>query len=919
MNYGKKGVRTQQKALNSTGSKWGKKAMLAALNLMLIGLISVGIIAACTGFGIFKGIVEAAPEITDASIVTPTGYASFIYDKEGNRIDQLVTTNSNRIPVSKETIPQDMFDAFVAIEDERFYEHNGIDIQGIIRAAFVGIRDGNFSEGASTITQQLLKNNVFVDWTSEDSFMESARRKVQEQYLAMELEKIMTKEDILVNYMNSINLGQNTLGVQAASMRYFNKSVINLNLSECAVIASITQNPSWNNPITHPDNNDVRRKKVLKNMLDQQYITQAEYDSAIADDVYSRIQIVDSEVGADVTNSYFTDALIDEILKDLIATGLSEAEAYGRLYSGGLRIYSTLDPKIQAICDDVFANEENYPEDTRWLLEYELSIEKANGEQEHHSSEMFTAYFKENDLKFSLIFASPEDAYAAISDYEAAVMEPGDTKIGDNVNLTAQPQVSITIEDHTTGHIVAMIGGRGAKTSSRTLNRAYSSMRQPGSCFKIVGVYAPALDGADLTLADVQLDAPFNYADGTPVRNWWGASYRGLNSLRSGIRESMNIIAVKTLTQITPQLGFDYLQNFGFTTLVERRQVGERILSDIVQSMALGGITDGVTNLELNAAYGTIANHGTYIKPKLYTKILDKDGNVIIDNSEPNGRQVIKETTAYLLTSAMVDVITGAGGTGGSVNFPGMSIAGKTGTTSDYNDVWFSGYTPYYTATAWTGYDDNTKLVPGDERSLARKLWRAVMVQIHEDLPSQGFPVPDGIVTATICSRSGKLPIEGVCDTRGTLKTEYFAEGTVPTELCNAHYQGTICQYWLQPASEGCPFAVPGVGDIFPPEHPSLLSGSGSNASTSGNVGDGASVTEVINPDGTVTQVSVPQTNLNYCQHTLAFMASPESAAILAQQQGEMAAVAAANAAAAAEAAAANNAGAPPASDAAPQ
>ncbi|MDR2889730.1 MAG: transglycosylase domain-containing protein [Lachnospiraceae bacterium] len=901
MNYGKKGVRAQQKSLNSTTSKWGKKAMLTFLNLTLIGFISVGIIGACAGFGVFNGIIDTAPVISDATMVVPTGFASFVYDNEGNRIDQLVTTNSNRIPVSKEMIPQDLLDAFVAVEDARFYDHNGIDIKGIIRAAYVGVRDGDFSEGASTITQQLLKNSVFTDWTSESTFMESAKRKIQEQYLALELEKVMDKDDILVNYMNTINLGQNTLGVQAASQRYFNKSVSALNLSECAVIAAITQNPSWHNPITHPDGNAVRRNKVLNDMLDQGFIDQAEFDIAMADDVYSRIQIVDSEVPDDTTNSYFVDALIDEILKDLIAMGLSESEAYTRLYSGGLRIFTTQDPEIQRICDDVFTNEENYPADVRWLLEYKLSVEKANGDQEHHSQEMFIEYFKQFDNDFNAIFSSQEDAYVAIMEYKAAVMTDSDTELGETISMTPQPQVSITVADHTTGHVVAMVGARGPKTASRTLNRAYSAERQPGSTFKVLAVYAPALDSAGLTLADVQLDAPFNYDNGRPVSNWYSTGYRGLNSLRVGIQDSLNIVAVKTLTQITPQLGYDYLLNFGFTTLVERREVGNQVLSDIVQSTALGGITDGVTNMELNAAYGSIANQGTYIKPKLYTKILDKDGNVIIDNTEPNGHQVIKESTAFLLTSAMVDVVTS--GTGGSVNFPGMPIAGKTGTTSDNVDVWFAGYTPYYTATTWTGYDNNAHL-RSEEQSLSRKLWRAVMVQIHEELPSESFPVPEGIVTHTICSRSGKLPITGICDAKGTLRTEYFAEGTVPTEICNAHIRGNVCQYWLKPASAACPFVIFDIVDINPPEHPSLLSGSGSVADATTNVGEGASTIDVINPDGTVTSTVVPQTNLEFCQHTPEFMLTPEAAGIVEQQRAEMAALAAQNAAAAA---AANN------------
>lgn len=848
MNYSKRGIKAKQKSLHATSSKWSKKLLLAVLNLSLLAILAAGVIGASMGIGIFKGIIDTSPSIENID-VTPTGFSTFVYDLEGNQIGKLIAQDSNRIPVTQDMIPENLAHAFVAIEDSRFYEHNGIDIKGIFRAAYVGISNGfHFTEGASTITQQLLKNNVFTNWTSENGFAEKLKRKIQEQYLAIELSKTMSKDDVLLNYMNTINLGQNTLGVQAASLRYFNKSVNTLTLSECAVIASITQNPSKYNPITHPEYNAERREKVLNDMLEQGYITQEEYDEALADDVYSRIQIVNSEVEEDTVNTYFVDALTDDIMEDLLAAGYNETQAYTLLYSGGLKIYATQDPHIQAICDEVFSNEENYPEGTRWQLTYELTIQKANGDFQNFSTEMYKAYFKELDSSFNLLYASKEDAYAAIEEYKAAVMETGDEVYGESITLTPQPQVSIVVEDQSTGYVVAMVGGRGQKEGSRTLNRATDTKRQPGSTFKIVAVYAPALDSAGLTLATVMNDAPFNYADGRPVNNWWGSEYRGLNSLRMAIEQSMNVIAVKTLTQITPQLGFDYLKNFGFTTLVEREEITSnektQVFSDIQQSLALGGVTYGVTNEELTAAYAAIANSGTYIKPKLYTKVLDHDGNVILDNTLPQSRQVIKETTAWLLTDAMVGVVTT--GTGASVNFGNMAIAGKTGTTSDYNDVWFAGYTPYYTASVWTGYDNNTKLRKDNgERNLAKKLWRATMSKIHEDLPSQSFQVPSGIVTATVCSQSGKLPIPGLCDE--TLRTEYFAEGTVPTESCDVHYQGRVCPYSSLPAADTCPFAVEGVLTMTPAEDPSLWQGSGATAATE-------SITqEITNADGTTS------------------------------------------------------------------
>ena len=909
MNYGKKGVRKRQQALHAKSTKWARKIGFTFIQLCLIALIGVGIIGASAGIGIFKGVLATAPDIGNID-VTPTGFSTFVYDIEGNQTAKLVSTDSNRIPVTIDMVPEDLKNAFVAVEDSRFYSHNGIDIKGIVRAVVVGIqnklRGGDFTEGASTITQQLLKNNVFTDWTSEDSFADRLKRKIQEQYLALELEKVMDKDSILINYMNTINLGQNTLGVQAASMRYFNKSVSDLNLSECAVIAGITKNPSRYNPITHPDKNAERRQKVLEDMQRDGYITQEQFDEAMADDVYSRIQIADSENEDSSVNTYFVDALTDDVLEDLIAAGYNETQAFTLLYSGGLKIYSTQDPKIQRICDETFADESIFPANTKWYLNYELTIEKSNGDKENHSKEMFRTFWKENRSKsYNLIYASQEEAYQDIELYKEAVMGSGDEVLGETISLTPQPQVSIVVEDQSTGYIVAMEGGRGAKSGSRTLNRATDTTRQPGSTFKVVSTYAPAFDSAGLTLATVMNDAPFNYADGRPVANWYGENYRGLSSLREGIAQSMNIVAVKTLTQITPQLGFDYLRNFGFTTLEERKEINGKIYSDIQQALALGGITNGVTNEELNAAYACIANGGTYIKPKLYTKVLDHDGNIILDNTIPQSRQVIKESTAFLLTNAMVDVVTV--GTGGSVHFGGMAIAGKTGTTSDYNDVWFSGYTPYYTATTWAGFDNNVKLT-GDEKNLAKKLWRSVMSKIHEGLTNEPFNVPSGIVTATVCSRSGKLPIEGLCN--GTLRSEYFADGTVPTETCDVHYAGQVCTYSSLPACEGCPFKVEGILELTPIEDVSLQSGSGTAQPQ-----PETPAAPVVGEDGSVIPAppAAPQTNM--CPHNAEFFANPDWEAVINGQRAEIEqrnAAAAAAAAAAAQEAAQQQQAAPP-------
>ncbi|MFG6322068.1 MAG: transglycosylase domain-containing protein [Lachnospiraceae bacterium] len=862
MNYGKRGISKVQKSLTSKTIKFKKMFFVTALKVILVVVLSTGVIGICLGIGAFKGILSSAPDV-DPEAVLPQGFATVVYDAKGNELTKLVAANSNRSYEKMDKIPQYLADAFVAIEDKRFYEHNGIDIQGIIRAAFIVLQERDLSQGASTITQQIIKNNVFDNWTNE-SDIQKIRRKVQEQYLALELEKKMSKEQILEIYMNTINLGQNTLGVKAAAARYFNKQPYQLTLSECAVIAATTSNPSRYNPISHPEENMKRRETVLNYMKEQEFISQAEYDEAMADDVYSRISQVNQETENNSVYTYFVDEVTEQVLADLMEIkGFNETQAHRLLFSGGLSIYTTQDPDIQAICDEVYGNEENYPENTKWYLNYVLTIVKANGEKENHSTEMFKAHYKEQNASFNLLYDSKDAAYEAIEAYKHDVMAEGDKVEGERVTLTPQPQVSITVEDQSTGYVVAMVGGRGTKEASRTLNRASNTTRQPGSTFKVVSTYAPALDSAGLTLADVQNDAPYNYAGGRPVKNWWGSNYRGLLSLRYGIAQSANIVAVKTLTQISPQLGFDYLQNFGFSTMVDKRvEKDGTVVSDIGQPLALGGITDGVTNMELNAAYAAIANKGTYIKPKLYTKIVDHNGNVLIDNTVPESTQVIKETTAWLLTNAMVDVVTS--GTGGSVNFGNMAIAGKTGTTSDYKDVWFSGFTPYYTATTWTGYDNNVSMKSSKEKNLSKTMWKAVMSRIHENLEYQSFPMASGIVTASICSKSGRLPIAGVCD--GCIKTEYFAEGTVPTEYCDVHYFSNVCLYSGLAASDECPFKQASVIEQVPARL------------QDNNLGSALMTT----PDDATAEAK------QLCPHNSYFFAAPNAQEVLQQQMLEM-------------------------------
>jgi len=824
MDYSKKGIENKQHYIKSTTRRLISKIRVTLFRFCIVLLVFIAIVGAFAGFGYVKGLADSAPDISQIDVI-PSGYTTTIYDKDSNAIEQLIGAQANRVYVTKDKIPDIVKHAFVSIEDERFYEHNGIDVKGIFRALFSGLSNGgDFDEGASTITQQLLKNQIF-NGGREQVFIDRLERKVQEQYLAIQLENVMDKDTILEYYLNTINLGSGTYGVQTAAKRYFSKDVGDLTLSEAAVIAAIAQLPVYRNPITFPDKNAERRTEILNDMLEQGYCSQEEYDEAVADDVYSRIQSLNEEIDSTSYYSYFVDELIEQVMDDLQSKlGYTQTQASNLLYSGGLYIYTTQDPTIQEICDEVYADETLFPEMgiSYWELSYKLSIQKNDGNNTpiHYQEQDLLDYYKDfkdpDDLyvdddpsKFSLLFLDKVDMQKKIDQFREAMLEEGDTILGEKVSMIIQPQSSFLVMDQSNGHVEAVIGGRGKKEGNRTLNRATNTVRQPGSTFKVLSTYLPALDSAGFTLADVQDDAPYYYP-GTEkeVNNWTKTKkYEGLSTLRKGIWNSMNIVTVKTMVAVTPEEGYKYLLKLGFTSLVDSRIESDgRVVSDINPPMALGGLTDGVSNLELSAAYAAIANGGVYNKPSFYTKIVDHDGKVLLENKTETD-QVMYESTAWLLTSAMEDVVNIGTGKNYKLSAIDMPIAGKTGSTSDYNDLWFSGFSPYYTATIWSGFDNNRSQT---DRDYQKNIWRTIMERIHMELnlETKSFTMPDSVVTAKICTKSGKLAVEGLCDQYiggDTTQVEYFRKGSEPKEICDIHVKATICSKSKALATENCP------------------------------------------------------------------------------------------------------------------
>ncbi len=531
-------------------------------------------------------------------------------------------------------------------------------------------------------------------------------------------------------------------------------------------------------------------------------ISQSDYDTAIADDVYAEIKKVSSIKKSSPTkiNSYYIDEVINQLEDDFMAMGYSKSEADSMIYSGGLEVHTCQDTEIQDICDTVLNDEDNYPTDS-YQLSYALTLVDDNGEQYNYSQNMMVTWFQEEkgQSSFDLIFSSEDDARAAADEYKAhLIAETGYKEQLESYKVTVEPQISFTLMDQETGQVKAIVGGRGEKTEDRSFNRATEATRQPGSTFKVVAAFLPALDGCGMSLATVYKDEPYTYTNGGEVRNWY-SGYRGPSTIRQAIQNSMNILAVKTITDVTPELAYEYLLKLGFTTLVKNRTNSSGgIESDINQSLALGGLTDGITNLEITAAYATIANEGNYIKPVFYTEVYDHDGNLLIDNRKPEESAVISPQNAWLLTSAMHDVVTIGTGTAANLSC-GLYTAGKTGTTSSNYDAWFCGYTPYYTASIWIGFDVNTNFAAGNYH---KNMWRKIMDEITEVKgldTSKTFEMPDGIVRATVCKDTGLLPVEG-CDT----VTDYFAKGTVPKKKCGGNKKIVICNESHKPATNTC-------------------------------------------------------------------------------------------------------------------
>ncbi len=767
----------QRPPQNKRRKKKKKKSIIGSIFkfIFIVGIILCFAVGGA-GLGMVMGIIEGTDAINVVDVV-PESYTSFIYDSAGNEIDSL-HGKENREYAKLETIPVNLRRAVIAIEDERFYQHSGIDMRGMGRALITNIKNKEFTQGASTLTQQLIKNVVL---TNEKKI----QRKIKEQYLAViferDLEKQLgskekAKDYILELYLNTIALNHGLNGVQSASKFYFGKEVSDLTLAECACIAGITKNPSRYSPISNAEESKRRQVTVLDKMLELGYISQGEYDQAKAEDIYSKlVGSITEEVSGESKHNYFVDALIEQIAQDLQEKkGMAKEQAYDKIYSGGLKINATIDMGMQGIMEEVYQDDSFFPASDNTLeATYTVSVMDKQTEKQSH-------YYETKTVN------SEEEANAFAAEVKAKYEDSQHEMVAEKLSLSSSLQSAMVIMDYHNGEIKALIGGRGKKQGDTVFNRATQALRQPGSCFKVLSAYAPAIDMGILMPGSIIIDEPLKV--GAKEFQNWDKKYRGATTVREGITRSMNILAVKALMMVGYDKSYEYLENFGFTSLVDNDERNGQVFSDKGAALALGGITDGISVLELTGAYSTIANGGLHYQPKFYTTIYDHDGNVLLENKDDPTR-VLKESTAYLLTDMMKDVVVQRRyyATGTAANIPGMTVAGKTGTTTDDKDLMFAGYTPYYCAAIWLGYDNPKTMKFSGSTHL--KIWKEIMTRVHEGKEDIGFNRPDGIVSRSFCSASGMVPAS-ICS------RDYYGNA-IGSDLCASDFGSAteVCTY----------------------------------------------------------------------------------------------------------------------------
>lgn len=744
------------------------------------------IIALCVGLallgaviGIAKAFVDTAPTL-DLAALDAQDKTSFIYDSEGNLITDYKGTE-DRIMVSIDEIPEMLQNAFIAVEDARFYEHNGVDVKRIVGALVANFTSGS-TQGGSTITQQLIKQTVL---SNEQSY----KRKLQEAYLAMELETRYTKKQILESYLNTIFLGGSYYGVRVAAYGYFGKELDQLTLRECAMLAGLTRSPNYYNPRSNfytrntegsntPDITNNRTDYVLRQMRENGLITAQQYNAALDRSTASVLEKSPASTDMYAYPHYVEYAISDVVDTFLDLNGLEDTSANryameNKLRTGGYSVYLCLDTEIQEIVEDTLANWSDYPR-----------------------------------------LRDPSDKV-----YQSRNADGTYTEI-------EQPQAAACVFDYRTGELKAIVGGRYKPTTRKTLNRASGMTMPVGSSIKPLTVYAPAIDlGASPASIAYNMPVPISgWKDSSGKDSWpknyGGGGYKGPQSFRSALRNSYNTAAAQILmTYVGVSRSVEYLHLMG---------IPDKNINADPFGLALG--SSGITPVQMAVAFGTIANKGVYQQPLSFSRIVDSNGNVVVDMHQQQDRhQVFKPSTAYLVVDMLKEAVQS--GTGTKAKISSQVVAGKTGTNSDSKGVFFAGMTGWYSASVWIGHDNykalSSKATGGNA---AAPLWQSFMEKIHKakNLDSReiidGTPSDYNLVRVTTCGVSGQLATDACYNDVNGYKTitDYWSADSVPTAYCSMHKSVSICTESGLLATDYCPsYSVESRGIVLIPRgHP---------------------------------------------------------------------------------------------------
>jgi len=740
------------------------------------------LIIAVTGTGLLLGVAKAWLDTTpnlDLTTFDAMAKTTFIYDKYGNLITDYKGTE-NRVDAKWNELPQDLIDAIIAVEDQRFYSHNGVDAKRIAGAFVTNLINAG-SQGGSTITQQLIKLTML---TSEQTY----KRKLQEAYLALQLETVLSKEEIFLQYCNTIYLGGSNYGVKVAAQDYFGKELSQLSLRECAMLARIIRNPYRYNPRLNyysrstPEASEDGADYVLGLMLEQGRISQAEYDAAMAERL-SVVEVSSSSSQTMYEHAYYVEyAIYDVVTKMLRKEGLEDtatnrSRMEQKLRTGGYRIVTALDPDVQDAAQYVVSNWNKYPK-MRYSSDSTYRQSLGNGE-----------YLE-----------------------------------------TIEPQAAVAVVDWTTGELAAIIGGRSTPTARKQLNRTYQMNMPVGSSIKPLSVYGPAFD-LGFSPGTPTLNAPipisgWNTEKGYP-ENYGGGGFNGSETLRRAINKSHN---TATAWALYMYVGIENSVNY-----LMRMGISSEHISATGSGLALG--TSGISMIEMAAAYAAIINRGVYQEPYAFTAVYNEDGSLYmsIDDVQVK-RRVFKESTAWMLIDVLEGCASGSG-TGSNARFGNHTIAGKTGTNSDARGVTFAGFTGYYSCAVWIGHDNYKPLVSSATGgTYGAPLWGTVMKAVYKakgitenrELKWCGYE-DAGLVKASACGVSGMKPTDACKrDANGyDVKSDYYAAGTQPSAYCNMHRFVTLCTETHLAAGEYCQSDV--YGCIYIPDGHPLRGGTAKN------------------------------------------------------------------------------------------